>query len=473
MKLIDNDLLSMQEARILAENSKEAQRLLSTFSQEKLDGIIEGLASELLKNLDKISEELQEEVDFGNQEDKKKKIKFILEKVVEKIKPMKCVGVIGENKEEKIVDIGVPMGVIVVLSSESNPISTMIYNLLIGLKTGNTMIFNLQNNSKNTMIKTLDFIIDRMEELGAPRGTVSYLSRISKNGIKELINHENIDLILNTGVEELLEEIKLSGKPMVYGRTGNTPAFIEESADIKKSVGDIIRSKTFDNGVMSGSEQAIVVSRAIVEKVTGEFQKQGGYFLSEDESYRLKEILFDKQGKFKRNYIGRSAKFIGNVAGIEVPSETKLLISREKYISLDNPFSKEKLCPLVSFYVEDNWREACEKCIELLLNERQGHTLVIHSKDEEIIREFALKKPVGRILVNTSGAQGSMGESTNLFPSMTLGCGVIGKGMTSDNVSPQNLIYIRKVAYEKNIVEEKKDSEFLNKLEKILREILK
>lgn len=479
MNIIDNDLLSMQEARIIAENSKEVQKILKNFSQEQLDKVVSSIEKKLKENIKDIAFELYEEIDCGVKEDKVIKLNLLLENVIEKIKNMRCVGMISQR--DNISNIGVPIGVIVAFCSESNPISTLIYKVLIAVKSGNSIIFNLQKNSKKTMIKTLDLIIEATKEAGYPDGAISYLSRISLNGTKELINHKCVDLILNTGVEEILPEVYKSGKTLVYGRTGNTPVFIEKTADIKKAVLDIVISKTFDNGVMPGAEQAVVVDKTILNEVVKEFELNGAYFLNEIESEKIKNLIFDLKGGFKKIYIGKDAQFLAQRGGITVPKNTKILISKERYVTLDNPFSKEKLCPVLSFYVEENWMSACEKCIELLLNEKQGHTLVIHSKDENIIREFSLKKPVGRVLVNTSGSFGSMGGTTELFPSMTLGCGVIGQGMTSDNVSPMNLIYIRKVGYEIKSSEallekykEKKDkeSEILKRLEKILRDIL-
>ena len=270
MTIIDNDLLSMQEARIIAENSKEVQKVLKTFSQEELDKVVNSLEAKLKENVREIAFDLYEEIDFGVKEDKVTKLNLLLENVVEKIKDMRCVGVISQDN--KISNIGVPVGVIVAFCSESNPISTLIYKILIAVKSGNSIIFSLQKNSKKTMIKTLDLIIEAAEKAGYPSGAISYLSRISLNGTKELLNHNGVDLILNTGVEEILPEIYKSGKTLVYGRTGNTPVFIEKTADIKKSVSDIVISKTFDNGVMPGAEQAVVVDKAILNEVIKEFE---------------------------------------------------------------------------------------------------------------------------------------------------------------------------------------------------------
>lgn len=479
MNIIDNDLLSMQEARIIAENSKEAQKELALFNQEKIDIVIDKIVEKLKESIDEISEELYKEIDFGVKEHKKIKLNFLLENVTKKMEKMKCVGIISEEKENNIINIGVPIGVILAFCSSLNPVSTLIYKTLISIKSGNSIIFILQKNSKHSMMRVLDLIIKTVEEEGFPKGIISYLSRISLNGTKELINHKNIDLILNTGEKEMIPLINNSGKSLIYGRTGNTPVFIEKSANIKRAISNIILSKSFDNGIMPGVEQSLVVDSAILNEVIKEFKLNKSYFLSEDESNKLKNLIFDSKGEFKKLFIGKDAEFIAKNANILVPKGTKILISKERYVSLENPFSKEKLCPILSLYIEDNWMSACEKCIELLLNEKQGHTLVIYSNDADIIKEFSIKKPVGRILVNTSGSFGSMGGTTNLFPSMTLGCGVIGKGVTSDNVSPMNLIYIRKVGYESRSIEsllnsyqEIEKDKILIKLEEILKEIL-
>ena len=280
-----------------------------------------------------------------------------------------------------------------------------------------------------------------------PEGAISYLHTVTRSGSVELMNHRDTSLIMNTGVPGMLDLAYESGKPLIYGGTGNGPAFIERTADIKQAVKDIIDSKTFDNGVLSAAEQSIVVDSCIASEVKNELKKNGGYFMSEDESEKLGSLLYKADGSLDVDYIGKSPQFLAKRAGFNISDEIKILISQQKYVSANNPYSKEKLCPVISMYIEDDWMNACEKCIELLLSERQGHTLVIHSNDEEVIRQFALKKPVGRILVNTPGVFGSMGVTTNLFPSMTLGSGSAGKGMTSDNVSPMNLIYIRKVGY--------------------------
>lgn len=261
------------------------------------------------------------------------------------------------------------------------------------------------------------------------------------------MEHKSVDLIMITGVPDLKETAYSCGKPVIYSGAGNGPVFIERTADIEKAVRDIITSKTFDNGVVMAAEQSIVVDGCIEALTVKELERQGAYFINEEERTKLLNIFTLENGLKNPEIVGKTAKALADMAGFFVPDYTKLLIVRNGYVSQEKVFNHTLLCPVITFYVEKNWREACEKCIELLLGEKRGHTLTIHSKDEEVIEQFSLKKPVDRILVNTPATLGGMGATTNLFPSMTLLGGVYAYGMNTDNISPLNLIYIRKVSY--------------------------
>jgi acetaldehyde dehydrogenase (acetylating) len=486
VNIIDNDLLSMQEARILVENAREAQKKLATFPQEKLDEIVEAMAEEIEKHLMELAKMSNEETEYGKWEDKYIKNHFVCKYLKSRLKDMKCVGIINEDKVNSTMDVGVPMGVIIAFCPSTSPVSTTIYKALISIKSGNAIIFSPHPRAKNTIFKTIDILIRAAERAGLPEGTLAYLHTVTKSGSLELMNHKDTSLIMNTGVPEMLKAAYKSGKPVIYGGNGNGPAFIERTADIKQAAKDIIDSKNFDYGVVSAAEQSIVVDSCIVAEVKEELQKNGAYFMTEEEAEKLASIFFYKDGSPDLEMIGKSPQFLAKNAGFTVPEDTKVLISKQKFVFQKNPYSREKLSPVLAFYIEEDWMHACEKCIELLLSERQGHTLIIHSKDEEVIRQFALKKPVGRVLVNTPGTFGSMGATTNLFPSMTLGSGSAGDGMTSDNVSPMNLIYLRKVGYGVRRVEEltkivntegsklnTKDEDNLKLLENVLRKIMK
>ncbi|CAB1252696.1 aldehyde dehydrogenase family protein [Clostridium sp. WLY-B-L2] len=447
MNIIDNDLLSIQESRILVENARDAQKLLAAFPQEKLDEIVERIAEEIGKHACELAVMSQDETDYGKWQDKYVKNRFVSKCLPARLRGMRCVGIIGEDKQNKTMDVGVPMGVIIALCPATSPVSTTIYKALIAIKSGNAIIFSPHPRAKKTICKTLDIMIRAAEGYGLPEGALAYLHTVTHSGTIALMNHESTSLIMDTGVSKMLKAAYTSGKPVIYGGTGNGPAFIERTADIKQAVRDIIASKTFDNGIVSAAEQSVVVDSCIAADVKHEFQNNGGYFMTEEETQKLGSIFFRYDGSMDTEIVGKSAQKLAKKAGFCVPSSVKVLISEQKYVSENNPYSREKLCPVLAYYIEDDWMHACEKCIELLLSERHGHTLVIHSKNEEVIRQFALKKPVGRILVNTPASFGSMGVTTNLFPALTLGSGSMGKGMTSDNVSPMNLIYIRKVGY--------------------------
>ncbi|HHY27941.1 MAG TPA: aldehyde dehydrogenase family protein, partial [Desulfitobacterium dehalogenans] len=343
--------------------------------------------------------------------------------------------------------IGVPVGVIVALIPSTNPVSTTIYKTLLAVKSGNAIVFSPHPKAQKTIGNVLEILIRAAEASGLPSGAISYLHTVVVEGTVTLMNHKDTALILVTGVPRMVNMAYRSGKPTIYGGPGNGPAFIERSADIRQAVADIITSRTFDNGIVSASEQSIVVEDCIADEVRQELKKNGAYFLSEQEAEELGKLFLRPDGRINWEIVGKSAVELARKIGLSLPETIKVLVAEQNYVSDTNPYSKEKLCPVLAFYVEKDWLNACEKCIELLLNEGQGHTLVIHSRNENVIREFALKKPVSRVLVNTPATLGGIGATTNLFPALTLGCGAAGGGYTSDNVSPMNLVNVRKVGY--------------------------
>ncbi|MDQ7095101.1 acetaldehyde dehydrogenase (acetylating) [Desulfosporosinus sp. PR] len=447
MYRVDNDLLSVQEARILVENAREAQKLLAAFSQEKLDKIVGSMAAEVRKYARELALMSQEETGFGRWQDKLIKNIFVSDYLWRQIKDMKVVGIIAEDREKRTLDIGVPLGVIVALLPATNPVSTAIYKALLAVKSGNAIVFSPHPKAKKAIGKVLEILIRTAEGSGLPAGAIGYLQRSAPQGTLEMMRHKDTALILVTGVPKLIREAYKSGKPVIYGGPGNGPAFIERSADIRQAVADIIASRTFDNGIISASEQSIVVEECIAAQVRRELEKKGAYFLSPREAEELGKLFLRPDGSINSEIVGKPALDLARRIGISVPETTRVLLSEQSYVSGSNPYSREKLCPVLAFYIEKDWQDACEKCIELLLNEGQGQTLVIHSRNEEVIREFALKKPVSRLLVNTPATLGGIGATTNLFPALTLGCGAAGGSFTSDNVSPLNLINIRKVGY--------------------------
>jgi len=444
--IIDNDLLSIQQARILAENAAEAQKKLAAFSQDMLDTIVEGMADAVSGHVQDLAIMSQEETDFGRWQDKVIKNRFVCEQIRERLRGMRCVGVIAEDRDKGLMDIGVPVGVITALSPATSPVSTTIHTALLAIKSGNAVLFSPHPRAYRSIAKTLDIMTGAAHRLGLPEGSLGYLATVTKSGARELMAHKATSLIMITGVPGMLPVAKATGKPLIYGGSGNGPVFIERSADIDQAVRDVLASKMFDNGLAASAEQAVVVDACIAAEVRRQMAARGAYFMSDEESQQLGS-QFMAHGRPNACLVGLSATVLARRAGFTVPEQTGVLVAERSFVSDNDPYSREMLAPILTFYVEDDWLHACEKCIELLLHERSAHTLVIHSRDEGVIRQFALKKPVGRLLVNTPATFGGMGLTTNLFPSMTLGSGSAGQGITSDNVSPMNLIYIRKVGY--------------------------
>lgn len=444
---MDKDLLSVQEARDLIRKAKVAQQKLALYSQEQLNKIVEMMAKEANNNSEKLAELAVKETGFGKYEDKIIKNKFASQKVYESIKNEKVIGIIHEDEKNGILEIGVPVGIIVALIPSTNPTSTTIYKALISIKSGNPVIFSPHPSALNCILETVKILNRAAKEAGAPDDILGCLSNPTIEGTNELMKHEDVALILATGGSAMVKSAYSSGNPALGVGPGNVPAFIERTANIHEAVKKILLSKTFDNGTICASEQSVVTENIIKDDVKKEFINQGAYFLNEEEAKKVEKVMVGLNGGLNSRIVGKSVSQIAEMAGIEIPNGIRVLIKEETGVGKQFPFSMEKLSPILAFYSEENWEKACEKCIEILNFGGLGHSLVIHSENQEVIMQFALKKPVSRILVNTPASQGAIGLTTNLFPALTLGCGSIGGSSTSDNVSPRHLINIRRVAY--------------------------
>lgn len=444
---LDRDLQSIQEVRDLVANAKKAQRELAEFSQEKIDRIIYEIAKDCAANAQKLAKMAVEETGFGVWEDKV--LKNLLGSTItyESCKDMKTVGIIKEDKAAGLIEVGVPMGIVAALIPSTNPTSTTMYKSIISIKAGNAIVISPHPNAKNCIIETVKIIQQAAKRAGAPDNIVQAISLTTIDATNTLLKHKDIGVILATGGEAMVRAAYSSGNPAIGVGPGNGPAYIEKSADIPMAVKRIFDSKTFDNGTICASEQSIVTESCIKDKVVEEVKKQGGYFLNAEETKKLSGFILRANGTMNPKIVGKSAKVIADMAGFSIPEGTRVLVSEQTEVSKTNPYSREKLCPILAFYTENSWEDACERCMQILYNEGVGHTMTIHSQNDKIIREFALKKPVSRLLVNTPGALGGVGATTNLSPALTLGCGAVGGSATSDNISPLNLINIRRVAY--------------------------
>src|SRR5438445_641625 len=283
---------------------------------------------------------------------------------------------------------------------------------------------------------------------GAPDGAISWMTTVTLEGTQELMKHRDVAVILATGGMGLVRAAYSAGKPAYGVGPGNAPAYIERTAHVKKAVRDIVIGKTFDNGVLCSSENSVVVDEAIAEEVKREFQAQGGYFMNKAEMDAVAKVLVTPQRLPNPALVGKPATYIAGECGVTVPDDTRILLAPLEGVGRDYPLSIEKLCPVLSYYVVKDWREGCERCKQILRYGGMGHTMSIHSQNDQVILEFGLKKPAFRIVVNTPTTHGSVGLSTGLDPAMTLGCGGYGGNITSDNISPRHLLNIKRVAYE-------------------------
>ena len=445
----DKDLAARQEARTLCRSAKTAQKQLSALPQEKLNSIVEAVAQAFAAAAEGLAKLAVEETGFGNASDKVTKNRFASETVAERIRGMKCVGVLKEDAREKLWEVGVPVGVIAAIVPSTNPTSTVCYKALIALKSGNAIVFSPHPKAINCTLHAVQVVAQAARQAGAPEGAVSCLTAGSMAGCQELMAAPQVSLLLATGGPAMVRACYSSGKPAIGVGAGNGPAYIHPSADIPHALSCIARSKNFDYGTICASEQSIIVEKSLEKAVLEEGRRQGFYLMNEEEAAALAKLLFKPNGTLSPDVVGKPAGRLAQMAGFCVPHGTKILMAREQQAGPTRPYSMEKLCPVLAFFVMENEDAVLAKCVEVLRHEGSGHTFSIHTKDEKVVRKFALQIPVSRFLVNTPSALGGIGASTNLFPALTLGCGAVGGSSTSNNVSPMDLINVRRVAWGK------------------------
>ena len=444
----DRDLASIAEARSLARRAKAAWLELAEFSQEKVDAIVDAMAAAATPQAEAFARLAVEETGYGIVADKIQKNLFSSEKVYRFIRPMTTVGVVARHDDTRVVEIAEPFGVVAAIVPSTNPTSTAIYKILIAVKARCTIVLSPHPAAVRCITRVAEVMNEAALRAGAPPGTINWMTTVTLEGTQELMKHRDVAVILATGGMGLVRSAYSAGKPAYGVGPGNAPAYIERSADLKKAVRDIITGKTFDNGVLCSSENSVVVDEAVGEEVVREFVTQGGYFMNKSEMDAVARGLVTPQRLPNPALVGKSAMVIAERCGITVPGGTRVLLAPLEGVGRDYPLSIEKLCPVLSFYVVKDWREGCERCKEILRYGGMGHTMSIHSKNDQIVLEFGLKKPAFRIVVNTPTTLGSIGLTTGLDPAMTLGCGGYGGNITSDNISPRHLLNIKRLAYE-------------------------
>ena len=446
---MDRDLASVQEARDLVRRADEAQRAFAHATQEETDRVVEAMGRAASAEAERLARLAVDETRMGRFEDKVLKNRFAADDVLRYILPLKTVGVIRDLPEIGVKELAVPMGVVAALIPTTNPTSTAIYKALISVKARNGIVMSPHPRAVKCIGESVRVMAEAAERAGAPAGLVLAMADPTLEGTQELMRHRLPAVILATGGSDMVRAAYSSGKPAFGVGPGNVPAIIERTADVAKAAKDIVNGKSFDYGVLCSAENSVVCDAAVDAEARRELARQGAYFVTGDDRTKLQGVMRDaRTGGISHEIVGQAATVIAKLAGIHVPPATRVLVAECTDVGRDEFFSREKLSPVLAYYVEDGWERCCERSIELLRYGGAGHSLVIHSRDERVIMRFFEEKPAFRILVNTMAAMGATGYTTGLAPAMTLGPGTIGGSSTSDNISALHLVNIKRLARE-------------------------
>ncbi|MGG1664077.1 acetaldehyde dehydrogenase (acetylating) [Brevibacillus sp. NRS-1366] len=444
--MLDVDLQSVQEVRQYLLTAKEAQKRIQVMSQSQIDQIVQSMAEAAKSEAGRLAVLAVEETGYGRVADKTVKNLFAANDVYQAVKEMKTVGIIKRDEQNRVWEIAQPVGVIAGIVPSTNPTSTVIFKALISVKAGNAIVFSPHPQAAKCTKEAARIMQAAAERAGAPAGLISCITHPTLAASQELMGHDCTDVILATGGTAMVKAAYSSGKPAFGVGPGNVPVYIHTSADIPAAIRHTVQSKTFDYGTICASEQALVVDKEIKRKVVAELKRQGAYFLDDYETKRVAAIIM-KEGGLNPAIVGKSPQAIAELAGILVPEDAKLLMAEETGIGREFPFSIEKLAPILTLYTVSDSQEASHICAKLLAFGGLGHTLGIHCQNTQVIESFVVDKPASRIVVNTGTTFGGIGATTGILPSLTLGCGSFGNNVTSDNIGPQHLFNVKRVAF--------------------------
>ena len=434
----------------LMQRAKIAQQEYSKLTQEDVDRIVKQMAMAVLENHMMLARLAVEETKRGIYEDKITKNIFASEYIYHSIKHNKTVGIIQDNEEEGYMEIAEPIGIIAGVTPVTNPTSTTCFKSLIAAKTRNVIVFGFHPSAQNCSVKTAQILLEAAVKAGAPKDCILWIDKPSVEATKTLMNHKDISLILATGGKGMVKSAYSCGKPALGVGPGNVPCYIHKDAKLKTSVNDLVMSKSFDNGMICASEQAVIVDREVSHEFEELMKKAECYFVTEEEKELLKNYMFTKEEDgydLNSEVVGKDPCDIAEKAGFIIPLETKVIVVREHGVGKEYPFSKEKLSPILTYYIVEGEEEGIELSEKLVEFGGLGHSAVIHTENEDTINHFSNVLKVGRIIVNSPSTHGAIGDIYNTnMPSLTLGCGTFGGNSTTDNVSSVNLINLKRVA---------------------------
>ncbi len=445
---LDQDLQTIQKVRCLCAAAKAAQAEFNEFSQEQVDKVVAAMAEAGFKASEHLAQMAVRETGYGNIPDKIRKNQFSTRDVYESIRDLRTVGIVSEDRKKKILEIAEPFGVVAAIIPTTNPTSTTMFNILISLKTRNGIVVSPHPRAAKCIVEAANILIEAAQRAGAPEGLIGVISGPTLKATNELMRSPDTDVILATGGPGLVRAAYSAGKPAYGVGPGNVPAYVDRSADYKKAASDIVDGKTFDHGTLCSSEQSVIVDAPLKSKVKEALISQGAHFMTAAETAKLERVLISADLIINAEMVGKSPQVLARTAGFEISADTKLLVAELDGVGKMYPLSAEKLSPTLAFYVVNGWEEGIRRSVEILNLGGRGHTASVHSKDDEVIRQFGIRVPASRVVVNSPASIGSVGYTNELVPSLTLGCGSYGRNITSDNITARHLLNIKRVAYE-------------------------
>lgn len=445
--LQDKDLVSIQEVRTKVEKAYAASLKYRSYTQEQVDAIVEHIAAAARANSVRLAEMAVRETGYGNAKDKHAKNLLCSDLLPRRMRGMKTIGVLREIPEEGVIEIGVPVGVVAAILPTTNPTSTAIYKTLVSLKSGNGVVISPHPNARECTCATADVLYKAAMEAGAPEEIIQCINTPTIDATNVLMKHHRTGVILATGGHGIVQAAYSSGNPAFGVGPGNVPVLIDTSADLTEAVAKTVEGKSFDYGTVCSSEQAIVAEKQLRDPIIAALKANKAFFCDARQTDALAKLLLTPKFTVNPKCVGQAPAKIAEMAGFTVPADTSILVVELKEVGKQEPLSAEKLSPVLSLFFVDSFDAAVDTCEALLKFGGLGHTCVIHARDDARIRKFGLRMPAFRVLVNTPAPQGSTGITTNVFPSMTLGCGAIAGNVTSDNVGPQHLMNIKRIAF--------------------------
>lgn len=444
---MDRDLASIQNARDLVRRCHAAQKKFAKATQQEVDRIVDAMARAATDHAQELAQLAVEESGLGRVESKVLKNRFVSEHLHAAYRNLSTCDVVREDSQRGVMEIATPMGVVAGVIPITNPTSTAIFKILIALKGRNGIVLSPHPNGVRCIQRSAEICRRAAVGAGADPDLILCMDAPTLGGTHELMSDKHTAVIVATGGPGVVKAAYSSGKPAFGVGPGNPPSFVHHSADVDHVARCLVASQGFDWGTICSSEQSVVVERGIADALRQALLAHGAHWCSPEETQQLGRTVQTADGRLNTSIVGQAPHVIAQAAGFSVPENTTILLAPERGVGREYPLSREKLAPVLAWYEVDSWEQGCELCIELIRYDGDGHTMGIHCREPEVVRAFGLEKPVARVIVNGPTTQGSVGFATNLDPSMTLGCGAMGGNITSDNVGPQHLINIKRVAY--------------------------